>query len=88
MRPGNGKGVLPAASSAVVEDSVTAATAASGVGTLTGDGSKVSGGGMAVKKRVAPGSVAAVALVSQRLAGQALKIRATTEWVRVEGRKG
>ena len=50
MRPGNGKGVLPAASSAVVEDSVTAATAASGVGTLTGDGSKVSGGGMAVKK--------------------------------------
>ena len=41
-----------------------------------------------MKKRVAPGSVAAVALVSQRLAGQALKIRATTEWVRVEGRKG
>ena len=49
-RPGNGKGGLPAASSAVVEDSVTTATAVSGVGTLTGEGSKVAGGGMAVKK--------------------------------------
>lgn len=40
-----------------------------------------------VKRRVAPNATAAVALVSQRFAGQACRIRATSEWVTVDGRK-
>ena len=40
-----------------------------------------------VKRRVAPGATAAVALVSQRFTGQACRIRATSEWAIVDGRK-